>query len=438
MSRAAPLPKPLTIWIINPFDDIPGEGLPPLRYWSLARVLAGRGHNVIWWSATWSHRRKATRSVPLGIRDEEGFSVRLVATRPYKKDVSLARFASHRNFGRTFERLANESIASGQLVRPDLIVASLAPLDSLEAAARLAQRLDANLIVDSVEIWPDSFERLMPGPQWLKKILSPLFLSGMYRRRHAVIQAADALSSATQIFLDTIACDLSSDSRGDKTAPYVCPFGAYLQEFNPPPRTVNHVPVLHEKTAATSDTLPLQCVYSGMLAAGQDVDTLIAAAKILSASAIAATLHIAGTGPFEDSLRKAAAALGGSCRVRVHGLLHRKAYVQLLSECDVGLVLVRPESPAAIPYKACDYAAAGLAIVNSLPGELESLITRFVAGLKYTAGDAASLARAISLLASNRPLLLDYRQGARQLAEAEFDREKLYSQFAQWIEATAS
>ena len=122
----------------------------------------------------------------------------------------------------------------------------------------------------------------------------------------------------------------------------------------------------------------------------------------------------------------------------MHGLLHRKAYVQLLSECDVGLVLVRPESPAAIPYKACDYAAAGLAIVNSLPGELESLITRFVAGLKYTAGDAASLARAISLLASNRPLLLDYRQGARQLAEAEFDREKLYSQFAQWIEATAS
>lgn len=438
MSRAAPLPKPLTIWIINPFDDIPGEGLPPLRYWSLARVLAGRGHNVIWWSATWSHRRKATRSVPLGIRDEEGFSVRLVATRPYKKDVSLARFASHRNFGRTFERLANESIASGQLVRPDLIVASLAPLDSLEAAARLAQRLDANLIVDSVEIWPDSFERLMPGPQWLKKILSPLFLSGMYRRRHAVIQAADALSSATQIFLDTIACDLSSDSRGDKTAPYVCPFAAYLQEFNPPPRTVNHVPVLNEKTAATSGTLPLQCVYSGMLAAGQDVDTLIAAAKILSASAIAATLHIAGTGPFEDSLRKAAAALGGSCRVRVHGLLHRKAYVQLLSECDVGLVLVRPESPAAIPYKACDHAAAGLAIVNSLPGELESLITRFVAGLKYTAGDAASLARAISLLASNRPLLLDYRQGARQLAEAEFDREKLYSQFAQWIEATAS
>ena len=46
MSRAEPLPPPLTIWIVNPFDDIPGEGLPPLRYWSLARILAARGHDI--------------------------------------------------------------------------------------------------------------------------------------------------------------------------------------------------------------------------------------------------------------------------------------------------------------------------------------------------------------------------------------------------------
>ena len=127
MSRASPLPPPLTIWIVNPFDDIPGEGLPPLRYWSLARILASRGHDVTWWSSTWSHRRKAIRRVPLGIREDEGFAMRLVAVRPYQKNASLARFASHRDFSRTFERLANESIASGQLSRPDLILASLSP-----------------------------------------------------------------------------------------------------------------------------------------------------------------------------------------------------------------------------------------------------------------------------------------------------------------------
>ena len=57
MSRSETTPHPLSIWVVNPFDDIPGEGLPPLRFWTLCRVLAGRGHDVTWWTADWSHRR---------------------------------------------------------------------------------------------------------------------------------------------------------------------------------------------------------------------------------------------------------------------------------------------------------------------------------------------------------------------------------------------
>jgi glycosyltransferase involved in cell wall biosynthesis len=120
--------------------------------------------------------------------------------------------------------------------------------------------------------------------------------------------------------------------------------------------------------------------------------------------------------------------------VRVHGLLDRGGYVRLLSECDVGLVLVKPESLVAVPYKACDYAAAGLALVNPLPGELAELVETHRAGLAYTAGSGDSLARVIASLASDRNLLLQMRLGARRLAEAEFDREKTYTRFADWLE----
>ena len=128
MPSPAPEPltsRPLSVWLVDPFDDIPGEGIPPQRYWSLARVLVARGHDVTWWTATWSHRRKAMRTAPLGIREDEGFAVRLVAVRPYEKNVSLARIRSHSDFGQTFERLASEGISSGQLGRPDIILASL-------------------------------------------------------------------------------------------------------------------------------------------------------------------------------------------------------------------------------------------------------------------------------------------------------------------------
>jgi glycosyltransferase involved in cell wall biosynthesis len=120
----------------------------------------------------------------------------------------------------------------------------------------------------------------------------------------------------------------------------------------------------------------------------------------------------------------------------VHGLLGRRDYVDLLSTANIGLVLVKPETRVAIPNKACDYAAAGLALVNSLPGELERLVSEHQAGLTYTADDAASLARAIAAFASDRRLLNDCRQGSRRLAEAVFDREKTYLQFAKWLEAS--
>jgi len=442
MYRSEPLP--LSVWIVNPFDDIPGEGLPPLRYWSLARVLAARGHDVTWWTAAWSHRRKAARTTPLLTRDEEGFAVRLVAVRPYTKNVSFARLASHRDFGRTFERLANESIASGQLDRPDIILASLPPLEGPEAAARLAQRLDANLVVDLMDVWPETFERLLPGPQWLRKSLYRFLFGRMATRRRALIEAADAVSSCAYGYLDVI----PEATSGDKPR-HVCHLGAWLPEFDSPPRLIDEIPVAQaaptaestatgvaeaEQPTAASSATPLACVYAGTLEVGQDLDALLAAARLLSAQGVSATLHVAGTGRLEPSLRAAAESIRGSCSVRVHGLLDRGAYVRLLSACDVGLVLVKPESLVAVPYKVCDYAAAGLAIVNSLPGELERFVSEYRAGVPYAAGSGDSLARAIATLAGDRRQLLDMRHGSRRLAESEFDREKTYARFADWLE----
>ena len=103
----------------------------------------------------------------------------------------------------------------------------------------------------------------------------------------------------------------------------------------------------------------------------------------------------------------------------------------------MGLVAVRPETLVAVPYKACDYAAAGLALVNSLPGELSALIDEHRAGLDYTAGDPESLVRALSVFSKDRSLLQACRQGATRLAEACFDREKTYPRFARWLESMA-
>lgn len=429
MSRAEPVPHPLSVWVVNPFDDVPGEGLPPLRFWTLCRVLAGRGHDVTWWTADWSHRRKAPRlPPPRSVETEEGFGVRLVPVRPYASNVSFSRLRSHRDYGRNLERLGAEAVAAGSLERPDLILASVPPLEGAEAAARLAARLDALLVVDVMDLWPETFRRLLPGPEWFRRLLAPLVLGGMERRRRAVLSAADGVSAATR----TYAAAALADVPGERPT-HVCHLGAYLEEYPAPPR----VPPLDDPAAPPPAAAALACVYSGSLEAGQDLDTLLAAARKLSAAGTAAEIHVAGTGRHEGRLRAEAAGIPGPCRVTVHGLLPRGAYADLLARCDVGIVAVKPESLVAVPYKACDYAAAGLAIVNGLPGELESMIDEHRAGVEYVAGDAASLAEALGALAADRRRVLLLRQGSRRLAEACFDREATYPRFSRWLESLA-
>jgi glycosyltransferase involved in cell wall biosynthesis len=286
-------------------------------------------------------------------------------------------------------------------------------------------------VVDLMDVWPDTFTRLLPGPQWLRKTLSPLFLGRLTARRRAILDAADAISSCADAYFTQI----PEASVGDRPR-HVCHLGAWVAEFPPPPRLIDHVPAADEGvgTAAARPARTLECVYAGSLEAGQDLDALLAAVRQLSAESVPVTIHVAGTGRLEAAVRAAADASTGSCRLQMHGLLGRRDYVRLLSQCDVGLVLVKPESLVALPYKACDYAAAGLAIVNALPGELEGLLEQYRAGISYTAGRGDSLAAAIAALAGDERRLLELRQGARRLAEAEFDREKTYARFADWLE----
>ncbi len=431
-------PAPLSIWLANPFDEIPGEGLPPLRYWSLARVLALRGHHVVWWSADFSHRRKLRREIPDRLVEHESFEMRLVPVRPYSHNVSLARLRSHRDYGRGFERLALEEIAAGSLERPDLILASMPPLEGAEAAAKLARTLDAAFVIDLMDLWPETFERVLPGPLWFRRLVAPVMLGGMVRRREQLLAAADGISSSTESFATTAAPGRSV---------HLCRLGAYVEQF--PTRPHGDAGVDHDGVEAATGSAgrpvpqglgrPIECVYAGSLESGQDLQTLVAAARLLAQSGTPATLHVAGTGSLQGLLESTAASMPttASCRIVMHGLLDRGSYARLLARCDAGLVLVKPETMVAVPYKACDFAAAGLAIVNSLPGELADLLDRYRAGLPYEAGNAASLARAIRELATDPRRLSAMGRGARRLAESELGRERIYGRFADWLEGLA-
>lgn len=109
----------------------------------------------------------------------------------------------------------------------------------------------------------------------------------------------------------------------------------------------------------------------------------------------------------------------------------------LFSFADIGLVIFA-NSPALYygtsPNKFFDYIASGLPIVSNYPGWVTDMIKEYNCGVAVPPGDPKAFAEAIIKLADNRQQLDTFGNNAKILAN-NFDRDKLFKDFLQFIEA---
>lgn len=400
----------MRFWIVNPFDDIPGEG-PPLRYATLCRVLADAGHAVTWWSADFSHRRKARRSPPGEPRP--GYELRLLPVRAYAANVSWARFRSHRDFARAFSTTAHQTLRSDPTARPDLLLVSLPPLGTADAAFAVRRACGAAVVVDIMDLWPETFLRLFPGPPRLQKAFGALFLGPLFRQARRAFREADALAGAAQRYLD------AAHARGAQSPMHRC---YHCTDIGPIPDRLS-----------TPDR-PLRLLYLGAMERTYDLETLLRVVAAERAAGRNLTLDLAGGGTSEPALRQLARTFGEAAEViRFHGFLAGDALRALLASSDVGIVPMDPASGVAVPYKAADYTAAGLAVVSCLGAELDDHLRTFEAGLAYRYRNPASLQGALRRYLEDPTLAARHGQGARRLAETHFDRPREYQRFAEWL-----
>ena len=126
-----------------------------------------------------------------------------------------------------------------------------------------------------------------------------------------------------------------------------------------------------------------------------DLETVIDAVKEMED----VELDLAGSGPKEAALRARA-----------------------------GVIPMFPDSCVGVPNKIADYAAAGLRVVNSLPGETAEIVSRFGAGSFYEAGNVASFKAAVDALRAPAP---DFAADAFRDA---FDARRLYAGYVSFVQ----
>ena len=379
----------MNVWIVNPFDNLPLEGYRPMRFWLMSEAFRKAGHEVVYWTSDFSHANKKKRV--LASSPEAPFEIEILETEPYFRNVSLRRLRSHRKLAKTFLNVARQAIRNSRHKAPDLIIASSPPLRLVDACHAIASEVGAKVIVDIMDAWPETFERVVP-----RFLLWPLrrLAKRNYLRAAAITTVADNYVELARSY------GFSKDIRR---------FYHGIAKGDSPPRSTG--------------TVPLRIVYAGNMGRSYDLVTAVEAVGKLEGTA---TLDIAGKGEQEEAL-KALVEKKGIRGIRFHGYLSEAELGRLLDESDVGLVPMDPSSCVGIPYKLADYAKSSLAVASSLGGESARLLKEYGAGVSYSFGDCESLKSAIESIV---PRLGEMRQASFRMLSEQFDSSKIYDAYA--------
>ena len=377
----------MTVWIENPFDNLPAEGFRPQRYWLMAEAFARAGHAVTLWTSDFSHAKKAPRTLS---KVEVPFRLKLVKTPPYSGNVSFRRIASHRAYAANW--LADARAEAEESGKPDVIIISMPPLSTADAALTMKKEFGAKIVVDVMDAWPETFERLFPAPL---KFLSAIALLPLRRAAKRAYRGADLVTGV---------CDAYGDiARANGAREYA---------------RFYHGIDTSKARATNVQRPPLSFVYAGNFGRGYDLSAAIKA--ILENED--ATLDIAGAGEREAEWRVLAAH---SPRIRFHGYLSGDELDKLLDSASIGIIPLSDDTFVGLPYKLGDYAAHNLRMVTSLRGECAAILEKHSAGAVYDAKDANSFMAAAKKVQESTP---DFAS-----ILSELDAEKIYTTYVDRI-----
>lgn len=406
----------MNIWIVNPFDPLPGDPEQEGRYATLARILVNRGHRVTWWTSSFGHRFKRPVDQEAIRRACEACGVlpQFLDAPAYRRNVGLARLWNHHVLSRRFSAEAPKVQP-----RPDVIVVSSPPPGLVLSAARFGQTSGCKTIVDVQDLWPDTFRRLAPRP--LRPLLDLVLWPSMRTARRAYA-TCDAVVGVADAYVER-AIELAGHNKPTATFP----LGIDLEAFDKAARCAVH-------TKWTKPPGEVWLAYTGSLSHSYDFATIIkAAARLRTRHGDRVRFILTGRGDLFGEAERLVRQ-EQLTNVTLAGFLDFNTWAYLLTQCDAGFNASFPEALIYLPNKFFYYLAAGMAVLNTIPGQCSRIVREGRCGLDYRAGDVESCLGVIEKLLNDPPGRTAMGRAARGLAEKTFDRSVLYPKYADFIE----
>ncbi len=404
------------VWIVNPFDPLPGDPEQEGRYATLARQLVQRGHRVVWWTSSFSHRfkRPVDQAAIRAACAAAHIGVRFTEAPPYQRNVSYARIRNHAALAKRFRAEALQATE-----RPDVIVISSPPPVLAHVGTAVAQQLDARSIIDVQDLWPDNFKSLV-APLW-RPFLAPAIWALRRNVRRAARQC-DAIVGVADAYVED-----SYKEAGARKPTATIPLGIDLAAFD----------AAAEAGECEEFTKPddhVWLAYTGSLNRNYDFLTILRAVVQLGDELPDhVRFFLTSRGELADEAARIVRE-NDLRNVTLTGFLEFETWAHLLSQCDAGFNASFPEAMIFLPNKIFYYFAAGAAVLNTIPGQCSRIVRDAGCGLDYEAGNVASCAEVIKRVVFDDDARERMRQESRHLAETVYDRARLFPRYAELIE----
>lgn len=407
----------MKVWLINPYGPIPGESWRDYRFSMMAEALDEAGHEVIWWTSNFSHHFKKFRSEDWQDRQlTPRIQVRLVPTPGYKRNIGLGRVIRDIVFAVRAYRRGKQEVA------PDCIVYSESPLTFGYAGQKLAEFHKAPVIFDQMDLWPELFEQVFS--RWFRPFVRGA-LSPVYANRRHNYNRLDGVMSLAKPYLEA--------------AFSVAP----ILRTRPNTLVYNGIDVdvfrseMMQNSKAFQAVKPKQAgeiwaVFAGSLGPSYDIPTLMEVARRLEGTNSKIRLIVAGDGPYAEQVAQFIADRGDK-RLLFVGKLTPKELSGLYAYCDIALCAYSSRSNVEMPDKIYDYTAAGLPIINSLCGEVRTVISDQKIGLQYHAGAPDDLLNTLLKLESDTDLCAEMASNSKRIGDL-YDKKVQYRKFVELVE----
>ena len=299
----------------------------------------------------------------------------------------------------------------------DYLLVESPPLFLGYSAMVLSKKLNAKLIFNVSDLWPESAEKL-------RIVTNKIALNLAYKLEAKCYKQAFLITGQTRGIVDDI-CTRFPDKKV-----YWLPNGVDVSFYNP-----SQIQPGNFRDINGFSKEEILFFYGGIIGHAQGLEVILNAANLLRDSS-SIQFVIQGSGPEKEMLLELKKTLKLN---NVHFLepVSKKEMPSILKSIDVALVPLKnlPLFKGAIPSKVFEALAMEVPLLLGVDGEARNhFIEKGKAGLFFQPENADELAKKALFLAENLDERLEMGKNARRYVTENFDREKIANDFMRQLE----